>query len=90
MLTRQLQELWKKSRGSLVPQRLLFEVTSASVVSERSSKYVVSEPGGAGWTQNGHRGGHGSCFILGQRSHGAGAYFSLSFPVLLGRCWRLR
>ncbi|XP_069657121.1 sorting nexin-21 isoform X3 [Haliaeetus albicilla] len=41
LLTRQLQELWKKSRGSLVPQRLLFEVTSASVVSERSSKYVL-------------------------------------------------
>ncbi|NWY55934.1 SNX21 protein, partial [Chionis minor] len=41
MLTRQLQELWRKSRGSLAPQRLLFEVTSASVVSERSSKYVL-------------------------------------------------
>ncbi|XP_068768356.1 sorting nexin-21 isoform X1 [Struthio camelus] len=40
LLTRQLQELWRKSRSSLVPQRLLFEVTSASVVSERSSKYV--------------------------------------------------
>ncbi|XP_068768358.1 sorting nexin-21 isoform X3 [Struthio camelus] len=38
LLTRQLQELWRKSRSSLVPQRLLFEVTSASVVSERSSK----------------------------------------------------
>ncbi|XP_077192237.1 sorting nexin-21 [Paroedura picta] len=41
MLTRQLQELWRKSRDSLVPQRLLFEVTSASVVNERSSKYVL-------------------------------------------------
>ncbi|KAK0680347.1 SNX21 protein, partial [Pygoscelis papua] len=41
LLTRQLQELWRKSRGSLAPQRLLFEVTSASVVSERSSKYVL-------------------------------------------------
>ncbi|XP_064321682.1 sorting nexin-21 [Phalacrocorax carbo] len=41
LLTRQLQELWKKSRGSLAPQRLLFEVTSASVVNERSSKYVL-------------------------------------------------
>ncbi|XP_038022067.2 sorting nexin-21 isoform X1 [Anas platyrhynchos] len=40
LLTRQLQELWRKSRSSLAPQRLLFEVTSASVVSERSSKYV--------------------------------------------------
>nr|XP_038022070.1 sorting nexin-21 isoform X4 [Anas platyrhynchos] len=38
LLTRQLQELWRKSRSSLAPQRLLFEVTSASVVSERSSK----------------------------------------------------
>lgn len=43
MLTRQLQELWRKSRGSLVPQRLLFEVTSANVVSEHNSKYVVSD-----------------------------------------------
>ncbi|NXC75612.1 SNX21 protein, partial [Anhinga anhinga] len=41
LLTRQLQELWRKSRGSLAPQRLLFEVTSASVVNERSSKYVL-------------------------------------------------
>uniref|UniRef100_A0A8C4VY58 Sorting nexin family member 21 n=2 Tax=Gopherus evgoodei TaxID=1825980 RepID=A0A8C4VY58_9SAUR len=41
LLTRQLQDLWRRSRSSLVPQRLLFEVTSASVVSERSSKYVL-------------------------------------------------
>ncbi|KAM6113172.1 sorting nexin-21 [Pterocles gutturalis] len=41
LLTRQLQELWRRHRGSLAPQRLLFEVTSASVVSERSSKYVL-------------------------------------------------
>ncbi|NXN50716.1 SNX21 protein, partial [Rynchops niger] len=41
LLTRQLQELWRKSRGNLAPQRLLFEVTSANVVSERSSKYVL-------------------------------------------------
>ncbi|KAM6319214.1 LOW QUALITY PROTEIN: sorting nexin-21 [Podargus strigoides] len=41
LLTRQLQELWRRSRGSLAPQRLLFEVTNASVVSERSSKYVL-------------------------------------------------
>ncbi|XP_042318528.1 sorting nexin-21 isoform X2 [Sceloporus undulatus] len=41
MLTRQLQELWRKSRGSFIPQRLLFEVTSASVVNERNSKYVL-------------------------------------------------
>ncbi|XP_059569077.1 sorting nexin-21 [Alligator mississippiensis] len=41
LLTRQLQDLWRRSRSSLVPQRLLFEVTNASVVSERSSKYVL-------------------------------------------------
>lgn len=41
VLSRQLQELWRRSRSSLVPQRLQFEVTSASVVSERSSKYVL-------------------------------------------------
>ena len=46
MLTRQLQELWRKSRSSFAPQRLLFEVTSANVVSERNSKYVVSDGGG--------------------------------------------
>ncbi|XP_067410029.1 sorting nexin-21 isoform X2 [Emydura macquarii macquarii] len=31
-LTRQLQDLWRRSRSSLVPQRLLFEVTNASVL----------------------------------------------------------
>ncbi|NXO00453.1 SNX21 protein, partial [Rhinopomastus cyanomelas] len=41
LLTQQLQDLWRRSRSSLVPQRLLFEVSSASVVSERSSKYVL-------------------------------------------------
>ncbi|KAM8798160.1 LOW QUALITY PROTEIN: sorting nexin-21 [Eudromia elegans] len=41
LLARQLQELWRRSRSSLAPQRLLFEVSSASVVSERSSKYVL-------------------------------------------------
>nr|XP_032646913.1 sorting nexin-21 isoform X2 [Chelonoidis abingdonii] len=41
LLTRQLQDFWRRSRSSLIPQRLLFEVTSASVVSERSSKYVL-------------------------------------------------
>lgn len=57
MLTRQLQELWRKSRGSLVPQRLLFEVTSANVVSEHGSKYVVSEGGGLGGGQSREAGG---------------------------------
>ncbi|CAM4546087.1 unnamed protein product [Lepidochelys kempii] len=41
LLTRQLHDFWRRSRSSLAPQRLLFEVTSASVVSERSSKYVL-------------------------------------------------
>ncbi|XP_034642902.1 LOW QUALITY PROTEIN: sorting nexin-21 [Trachemys scripta elegans] len=41
LLTRQLQDFWRRSRSSFVPQRLLFEVTSTSVVSERSSKYVL-------------------------------------------------
>uniref|UniRef100_A0A673V587 Sorting nexin family member 21 n=1 Tax=Suricata suricatta TaxID=37032 RepID=A0A673V587_SURSU len=39
-LTRQLQDFWKKSRNTLVPQRLLFEVTSANVVKDPPSKYV--------------------------------------------------
>ncbi|XP_061486720.1 sorting nexin-21 isoform X2 [Rhineura floridana] len=42
LLTRQLQELWRKSRGSFVPQRLLFEVTSANVVNERNSNSTPS------------------------------------------------
>ncbi|XP_075384807.1 sorting nexin-21 [Tenrec ecaudatus] len=41
LLTRQLQDFWKKSRSTLVPQRLLFEVTSASVVKDPPSKYVL-------------------------------------------------
>ncbi|XP_042835595.1 sorting nexin-21 [Panthera tigris] len=40
-LTRQLQDFWKKSRNTLVPQRLLFEVTSANVVKDPPSKYVL-------------------------------------------------
>ncbi|XP_021094666.1 sorting nexin-21 isoform X4 [Heterocephalus glaber] len=40
LLARQLQDFWKKSRNTLVPQRLLFEVTSASVVKDPPSKYV--------------------------------------------------
>lgn len=43
LLARQLQDFWKKSRNTLVPQRLLFEVTSANVVKDPPSKYVVSE-----------------------------------------------
>ncbi|CAH6776800.1 Snx21 [Phodopus roborovskii] len=39
-LARQLQDFWKKSRNTLVPQRLLFEVTSANVVKDPPSKYV--------------------------------------------------
>ncbi|XP_050999738.1 sorting nexin-21 isoform X3 [Acomys russatus] len=40
-LARQLQDFWKKSRNTLVPQRLLFEVTSANVVKDPPSKYVT-------------------------------------------------
>uniref|UniRef100_A0A8C5KYN7 Sorting nexin family member 21 n=1 Tax=Jaculus jaculus TaxID=51337 RepID=A0A8C5KYN7_JACJA len=42
LLARQLQDFWKKSRNTLVPQRLLFEVTSANVVKDPPSKYVRS------------------------------------------------
>ncbi|XP_027725356.1 sorting nexin-21 [Vombatus ursinus] len=41
LLTRQLQDFWKKSKSNLVPQRLLFEVTSANVINEPPSKYVL-------------------------------------------------
>ncbi|KAG8519638.1 Sorting nexin-21 [Galemys pyrenaicus] len=41
LLARQLQDFWKKSRNTLVPQRLLFEVTNANVVKEPPSKYVL-------------------------------------------------
>ncbi|XP_006921928.1 sorting nexin-21 [Pteropus alecto] len=41
LLPRQLQDFWKKSRNTLVPQRLLFEVTSANVVKDPPSKYVL-------------------------------------------------
>lgn len=41
LLARQLQDFWKKSRNTLVPQRLLFEVTSANVVKDPPSKYVT-------------------------------------------------
>ncbi|XP_014313585.1 sorting nexin-21 isoform X2 [Myotis lucifugus] len=42
LLARQWQDFWKKSRNTLVPQRLLFEVTSANVVKDPPSKYVTS------------------------------------------------
>lgn len=48
LLARQWQDFWKKSRNTLVPQRLLFEVTSANVVKDPPSKYVVSEGAGSG------------------------------------------
>ncbi|MBN3288233.1 SNX21 protein, partial [Polyodon spathula] len=41
MLTKQLQDSWKKSRTQSIPERLLFEVTDASVVQEGASKYVL-------------------------------------------------
>uniref|UniRef100_A0A8C2V916 Sorting nexin family member 21 n=1 Tax=Chinchilla lanigera TaxID=34839 RepID=A0A8C2V916_CHILA len=40
LLARQLQDFWKKSRNTLAPQRLLFEVTTANVVKDPPSKYV--------------------------------------------------
>ncbi|XP_029767667.1 sorting nexin-21 isoform X1 [Terrapene carolina triunguis] len=68
LLTRQLQDFWRRSRSSFVPQRLLFEVTSTSVVSERSSKYVVSDisQGGPGWDSAGGDGVQAaqSCGVL--------------------------
>ncbi|XP_055980144.1 sorting nexin-21-like [Sorex fumeus] len=42
LLARQWQGFWKKSRNTLVPQRLLFEVTSATMVKDPPSKYVTS------------------------------------------------
>ncbi|XP_062396957.1 sorting nexin-21 [Sardina pilchardus] len=41
MLTRQLQESWRSLKTRSVPERLVFEVTDASVVQEGSSKYVL-------------------------------------------------
>ncbi|XP_043566096.1 sorting nexin-21 [Chiloscyllium plagiosum] len=41
MLTRQLQESWKKSKGNHLVEKLIFEVTSANVVQDTSSKYVA-------------------------------------------------
>lgn len=42
MITRQLQENWRASRARCIPEKLIFEVTDASVVHEANSKYVVS------------------------------------------------
>ncbi|XP_053337932.1 sorting nexin-21 [Clarias gariepinus] len=41
MLTRQLQESWRNLRTRCVIEKLLFEVTDASVVQEANSKYVL-------------------------------------------------
>ncbi|XP_029468597.1 sorting nexin-21 [Rhinatrema bivittatum] len=41
LLTRQIQEFWRKSQTRAVPERLIFEVTSANVVRDGSSKYVL-------------------------------------------------
>lgn len=41
MLTKQLQESWRALRSRSVPDRLMFEVTDASVVQEGTSKYVL-------------------------------------------------
>lgn len=42
LLAKQLQDFWKKSRNTLVPQRLLFEVTSANVVKDPPSNSTPS------------------------------------------------
>uniref|UniRef100_A0A8B9HM45 Sorting nexin family member 21 n=1 Tax=Astyanax mexicanus TaxID=7994 RepID=A0A8B9HM45_ASTMX len=41
MLTRQLQESWRSLRPRCVSEKVIFEVTDASVVQEGSSKYVL-------------------------------------------------
>ncbi|TRY54050.1 hypothetical protein DNTS_034485 [Danionella cerebrum] len=41
LLTRQLQENWRSSRARSIPDKLIFEVTDASVVHETNSKYVL-------------------------------------------------
>ncbi|XP_042197818.1 sorting nexin-21 isoform X1 [Callorhinchus milii] len=41
LLTNQLQENWKKTKGKLIVEKLMFEVTSANVVQDSSSKYVA-------------------------------------------------
>ncbi|KAJ8016548.1 hypothetical protein DPEC_G00008390 [Dallia pectoralis] len=41
LLTRQLQENWKSMRSLSLPEKLMFEVTDASVVQASSSKYVL-------------------------------------------------
>ncbi|XP_078227894.1 sorting nexin-21 isoform X3 [Callithrix jacchus] len=45
LLARQLQDFWKKSRNTLAPQRLLFEVTSATVVKDPPSKQTSGKMG---------------------------------------------
>ncbi|XP_062871639.1 sorting nexin-21 [Trichomycterus rosablanca] len=41
MLTKQLQESWRNLRNRCVVEKLVFEVTDASVVHEANSKYVL-------------------------------------------------
>ncbi|XP_069507328.1 sorting nexin-21 isoform X2 [Ambystoma mexicanum] len=41
LLTKQLQETWRKSHVRAIPQRLAFDVTDASVVRDKASRYVV-------------------------------------------------
>ncbi|MBN3309082.1 sorting nexin-21 [Amia ocellicauda] len=41
LLTRQLQDSWRSSRCRTVVEKLVFEVTDASVVQEGTSKYVL-------------------------------------------------
>uniref|UniRef100_A0A9J8D9U4 Sorting nexin family member 21 n=3 Tax=Cyprinus carpio TaxID=7962 RepID=A0A9J8D9U4_CYPCA len=41
LITRQLQENWRSSKTRCIPEKLIFEVTDASVVHETNSKYVL-------------------------------------------------
>ncbi|XP_030623664.1 sorting nexin-21 [Chanos chanos] len=41
LLTHQLQESWRSLRTRSIPEKLIFEVTDASVVQENTSKYVL-------------------------------------------------
>ncbi|XP_069035432.1 sorting nexin-21 [Lepisosteus oculatus] len=41
LLTQQLQESWRRSQSRYIPEKLVFEVTDASVVQEGTSKYVL-------------------------------------------------
>ncbi|XP_072095477.1 sorting nexin-21 [Mobula birostris] len=41
LLTKHLQESWKKAKVKFIEEKLIFEVTSANVIQDSSSKYVA-------------------------------------------------